>query len=98
MVQARVELSFQPEIAAYIRERVWHPSQRLRGTDDGGLVLTLDVCTDWALRTWILGFGPMVRVLSPDSLVRQVREDLARGLAQYGHAADPADAKDTTPA
>ena len=29
---------------------------------DGTLTMTLDVCNDWALRSWILGFGPLARV------------------------------------
>jgi predicted DNA-binding transcriptional regulator YafY len=70
-----VEIAFQPRIAPYIRERQWHASQRTSDRDDGSVVLTLDVCNDWALRSWILGFGPLARVLTPVSLAEQIRDE-----------------------
>src|SRR5262249_651301 len=60
-----VEIAFEPGIAPYVRERTWHASQALADRPDGGVVLSLDVCNDWALRSWILSFGPLARVLSP---------------------------------
>lgn len=33
--------------------------------------------------TWVLGFGPLVRVLAPEPLVREVREQLGAALANY---------------
>ena len=50
----RVEIAFETQIAPYVRARVWHSSQQVRDNDDGSLTLTMDVCHDWALRSWIL--------------------------------------------
>ena len=63
--------------------RVWHASQEVRDQDDGSLVLTLQVCHDWALRSWILSFGPFARVLTPAVLVREVRADLQAANERY---------------
>jgi hypothetical protein len=41
------------------------------------------VCHDWALRSWILSWGAFARVVSPESLVAQVHEDLRRAQARY---------------
>ena len=60
----------------YVRARVWHPSQQIRDADDGRVVLSMDVCHDWALRSWILGWGPLARVVSPASLANEIRADL----------------------
>ncbi len=79
----RIELAFAPAIASYIREREWHPSQKTTDQDDGGVGLTLVVCNDWALRTWVLGFGPFVRVLRPESLARAILADLEAARTQY---------------
>jgi predicted DNA-binding transcriptional regulator YafY len=79
----RIEIAFAPKIARYIRERVWHASQTLRDQPDGGVILTLDVVNDWALRSWILGFGPLARVISPSTLVAQIYEDVDRARLQY---------------
>ena len=58
---------------------MWHASQQLRDDAGGRLKLTLDVCHDWALRSWILSWGPFVRVVSPASLAGEVISDLRRG-------------------
>jgi len=78
-----IEIAFEPRIAPYVRERRWHASQRHVDQPDGGVVLTLDVCNDWALRSWILGFGPLARVLSPSSLAHQIRDEVEQTRSRY---------------
>jgi WYL domain len=60
----KVQLRFHRAIAAVIKERSWHPSQQFRDRTDGSVVMTLDVCDDYALRSWILGSGRLVRVIA----------------------------------
>ena len=64
----RIEIVFEPRIARHLKERVWHPSQQIEDAADGRLTMTLNVCNDFALRSWILGFGPLARVVSPPEL------------------------------
>ena len=78
-----VEIAFEPRIARYIRERVWHASQDLRDRPDGGVVLTMHVSNDVALRSWILGFGALARVLAPPSLTEAIRAELESARARY---------------
>jgi predicted DNA-binding transcriptional regulator YafY len=80
----RVEIAFAPSVAPYVRARLWHPSQQIRDEADGGLSLTLDVCHDWALRSWILSWGPYARVVSPAPLAAEIRTDLASAQTHYG--------------
>ncbi len=80
---SRVDIAFDKRVAPYVRARVWHPSQTLRESNEGGLVLTLDVCHDAALRSWILSWGASARVLSPASLAAEIRADLTNATAQY---------------
>jgi predicted DNA-binding transcriptional regulator YafY len=79
----RVEIAFDAQIAPYVRARVWHTSQEVRDGDDGALMLTLHVCHDWALRSWILSWGPFARVISPTKLGALVRADLDAARALY---------------
>ncbi len=72
----RVEIEFAPRVARYVRERDWHPSQQLRELSNGGVRLTLKVCRDWALRSWVLGFGPHARVVAPSGLAQEILEQL----------------------
>lgn len=80
---SRVDIAFDNRVAPYVRARVWHPSQTLRESDEGGLILTLDVCHDAALRSWILSWGASARVLSPPSLAAEIRADLTNATAHY---------------
>jgi predicted DNA-binding transcriptional regulator YafY len=79
----RVELEFQPAVADYVRARQWHPSQQLREVEGGGLHLTLDVCLDRALQSWILSFGPFARVIAPEGLATEIANQFEEARAQY---------------
>jgi proteasome accessory factor B len=79
----RIEIVFEPRIARYVKERVWHASQQTRDEPDGSLTVTLDVCNDYALRSWILGFGPLARVVSPPEIATQILEEIERARLQY---------------
>ena len=78
-----VKLRFHPQVAASVKERTWHASQQFKDRSDGSVVMTLEVSDDYALRSWILGFGRLVRVLAPASLVEWVREELEQTTEQY---------------
>lgn len=82
-VPERIDIAFEPGIARYVRERVWHPSQEIAEQPGGSLVVTLHVSNDWALRSWILGFGPLARVLSPPGLATQVADEFERARLLY---------------
>ena len=78
-----VVLEFDPRAAGYVRERRWHRSQHVADLPNGGVRLTLEVSDDWALRTWILGYGSLVRVVSPPSLAKRVLDQLEEARTQY---------------
>jgi predicted DNA-binding transcriptional regulator YafY len=75
-VPERIEIEFLPEAAVHVRDRTWHASQQIRDKADGSLRLTLNVCNDWSLRSWILSFGALARVVSPASLAEAILEQL----------------------
>ncbi len=79
----RVELEFAPRVAPYVRDRQWHRSQTTREQADGSIRMTLDVCDDWSLRSWVLSFGPFVRVIAPPALAQAILGELERAQDQY---------------
>ena len=79
----RVELEFAARVAPYVKERRWHASQKIKAQPDGALRLSLRVCDDWSLRSWILGFGPFVRVLSPSKLAEEILDELEEARTLY---------------
>lgn len=80
---SRVEIRFLPSVAPYVRERRWHESQEIRPCPDGSIVVTLQVCDDPALRSWIMGFGSAARVLAPERLARSVADELEEAWKGY---------------
>src|SRR5918993_4151737 len=79
----KIEVTFAPKIARYIRERVWHPSQELVDGPDGSLQLTLHVVNDWALKSWILGFGALAVVKTPAGLAAEMAAELKAAADRY---------------
>lgn len=78
-----IEIEFTARVSPYVRGRIWHESQQVDELPDGKLMMALHVSNDWALRSWLLGFGADARVLSPASLARTIKDDLSRAAAQY---------------
>jgi len=83
----QIEILFEPRIARYVKERMWHASQDVQEEPDGSVRLTLKVSNDWALRSWILGFGPLARVLSPPSLATQILAEADETRRRYADGA-----------
>ena len=79
----RVEIRFAPKIARYVRERVWHPSQDMVEEPDGHLRVVLNVVNDWALKSWILGFGGLATVIAPPELASEILQELDAARERY---------------
>ena len=81
-----VTLRFAAGLAPYVREREWHPAQKVREHRDGGLTLSLPATDLIEVKCWALSWGPGVRVMAPRRLATQVADDLAAALRVYGVA------------
>ena len=79
----QVQLEFASEIAPYVQERTWHPSQMTTLRKNGALALTMNVSLDNSLQNWIRSFGSSVRVISPQTLIDNITDDLERTRAHY---------------
>jgi predicted DNA-binding transcriptional regulator YafY len=79
----RVEIEFDARVAPYVRARVWHASQQLQDGANGDVSVTMNVCHDWDLRSWILSWGPFARVVSPARLAQEIRSELETAGARY---------------
>jgi len=79
----RVKVRFDKSLTRYLLERRWHPSQKNKKLKDGSLELAFEVAGTKEIKTWILGFGSLSKVLEPASLVKEVKDDLGRALRAY---------------
>jgi predicted DNA-binding transcriptional regulator YafY len=86
-----VQVLFTLRVAAEIRERRWHASQRLIDGPDGGVYLHLDVSAPEELERWLLGFGPDARAIEPARLAEHIQRMhvQAAGVGQVIDAAEP---------
>ena len=80
-------IEFRADAADYVSAREWHSSQQVANLPDGGVTMTLRVCVDQALTSWILSFGPRARVVSPETLVHEIARQCAEASARYPAAA-----------
>jgi predicted DNA-binding transcriptional regulator YafY len=80
----QVRLRFSRNVAVYIKEREWHPSQQMRGQPDGSLEMRLTTSGRKELIRWILSWMPDVEVLEPPELRKRVAEKLRQGLENLG--------------
>lgn len=79
----KVRIRFAPEVAPYLRERQWHPSQRITNRRDGGLELEFTTNHLLEVKDWVLSWGAGATALAPALLVENVRASLAAALRHY---------------
>ncbi len=82
-----VVVRFLPPVAGEVRERTWHPSQRLIDDREGGVYLHLDIAAPEELERWLLGFGAAARVVEPAALADRLR--VAHAAAAAVHEVAP---------
>jgi predicted DNA-binding transcriptional regulator YafY len=70
----RYKLRFESDAAPYIRERIWHPTQKLRGLPGGALELTFTCSESYEVAAWVASWRTAVEVVEPESLRREVAE------------------------
>jgi hypothetical protein len=68
----QIVLCFSGRAAQLVRERNWHPSQRIQESTDGTLELRLTLNSLEEIVPWILSWGKNCRVLSPAILQKKV--------------------------
>jgi proteasome accessory factor B len=81
-----VRLRFSPAAARYIRERTWHPSQKLTPRPGGRLEMTLRVNHLLEVKRWVMSFAANCEVLEPAQLRMDVAGEHLRAARQYGRA------------
>jgi predicted DNA-binding transcriptional regulator YafY len=76
--EINVVIWFTELVADYIREKKWHPSQKLRVMPSGSLELTMTLSSLVEVERWVLGWGGNAQVTAPPELVANVRNAAER--------------------
>ena len=78
-----VAIRFSLQQSRWIRERQWHPTQRIQERLDGGCVVRFRVAGLVEVKRWVMQFGADAEVLAPKSLRGQVHRELERAAGKY---------------
>ncbi|MGQ0556207.1 MAG: helix-turn-helix transcriptional regulator [Nitrospiraceae bacterium] len=78
-----VKIWIAPEWAYFVKERSWHPTQRIKLQKDGSVILTMQCGGLDELTAWVLSLGPGAKVLGPQSLIDQVSSQLTAAAKSY---------------
>ena len=78
-----VTLRFTPFRSRWIREQLWHPSQKITNLADGSLELSFPVADFREVKMKILQFGADVKVIRPLELEKEIREEVLKMTTLY---------------
>ena len=78
-----IKVWFHPDVAGYIKEKIWHDSQQIRSQNDGSIVFEAEVAGTDEIRFWIMTWGSKAMVLEPGSLREEIRAEAERIAKQY---------------
>jgi proteasome accessory factor B len=84
-----VTVRFSADQAPYVRERIWHPTQRIRELPDGRIDLSFRAGGIFEITRWVLGWGDAVEVVSPASLRSHLHGVLQRAAHCSGNPHAP---------
>ena len=85
--QQTITVRFGAEISHLIRERVWHPSQKLVEAEGGSLTLSFVASGEKEILAWLYSYLPHVQVLEPASLRTSFYQGLRDGLIKQEETA-----------
>jgi predicted DNA-binding transcriptional regulator YafY len=80
---AAVIVEFDASVAADVRTRRLHRTQRVAAAPDGRIRVAFSVPDLDPVVGWVLSFGPTARAVEPPELVSRVRDALSRALRRY---------------
>lgn len=77
-----VKIRFTKNLAHYVKERTWHPTQAIEDAPDGSVTLTMTVEGLAEVKSWVMSFGSHAEVVVPvgfrDEVSRELREAAGR--------------------
>ncbi len=70
-----IRIQFTKTAAPFIREKNWHPTQKLKELKSGSVEISLKLSHLTDIRRWILGWGGQAKVLAPAELVESIQAE-----------------------
>jgi len=78
-----IKVWFHPDVAGYVKEKIWHESQQIHPQPDGSIIFEAQVAGTDEIRFWIMTWGSNAEALEPQSLREEVREEAEKMARRY---------------
>jgi predicted DNA-binding transcriptional regulator YafY len=78
-----IKIWFSPDVAGYIKEKIWHESQEIHPQDDGSIIFEAEVAGTDEIKFWSMSWGSKAEVLEPESLKDEIREEAEVIIERY---------------
>lgn len=79
----KIKIKFSSYQSRWIKEKVWHKSQKIRENKDGSIILSMTLNNIEEIKRWIMQYGKEAVVLSPKQLRDEIIREFSGGLKQY---------------
>ncbi len=79
----KVRVWFAADVAEYIREKIWHDTQKIASQKDGSIIYEAEVAGTQEIKFWILRWGAKAKALEPESLRKEIRLEAEAMLENY---------------
>lgn len=86
----RMLVEFDRSVARFVKEKTWHPSQKLTLHPNGSITAQFELTDHEELSRWVLSFGSAARAIEPPELVSAIRGEVLRLAESYGTEQDSA--------
>jgi proteasome accessory factor B len=73
-------------MAASVRDRTWHHSQKICEEPGGSIVLSFEAGGRMEIIAWLLSFGAHAEVLAPAELREELRHQVRQMMSRYGES------------
>ena len=79
----KVKIRFDKKAAGYIKEKIWHHTQKIEAQKDGSINFEAEVAGTDEVRHWVMSWGKSAEVIQPKSLRHEIAQELSDCLGKY---------------
>jgi predicted DNA-binding transcriptional regulator YafY len=80
----KVRIRFSSEVAGYIKEKIWHDTQKIISQKDGSVIFEAEVAGTDEIKFWVMSWGSNALVVEPQALRDEIRAEVETMLEEYG--------------
>lgn len=81
--ELEIHLIIRESFATIVSEKRWSSKQSIKELEDGSIDFKARMMGYEQIKSWILGMGPSVTVVSPQKLVDDIKEDIKKMMNTY---------------